>query len=388
MRFLLGLVFLIGLLQAEPSAFFSDAPADTEPSALPADETVSGSADGLYSDEPQVQQKVLYLNYVDVPERIFKGQIFPLTVKVLSTEEHFEDIGYGFVHGSGYKLLTPIPERRPAGRFYLDTFYFLATGSRVTTPDLTASLRFSDFHETNPTTLAGKSIEVVTLNPPQGFANVIADDFQITNYKTTRYNRSQNIAVFSAAAQRCNIEAMHFDRIEQQGIESVTADHNRSTVTYYVVLPKKYENFSFSFFNLRTQAFEEVLIPIIVEDDSVSTQSDLKPTEHKHTQIKIGIAAAVAGISFLLFVFRRKLVYFVFVIIPAVYIAYAAVPIEHACIKSGSPIYLLPMENGTTFEVTTEQMSLEVEGKIKGYIKVKLDNNKIGWVKNEDLCVR
>ena len=92
--------------------------------------------------------------------------------------------------------------------------------------------------------------------------------------------------------------------------------------------------------------------------------------------------------SFLLFVFRRKIIYFIGVIIPALYIAYAAVPIEYACIKEGSPIYLLPMENSTTFEVTSKRLSLEVQGSITGFKKIKLENNKIGWVKNEDLCVR
>ncbi|MDX1295547.1 MAG: hypothetical protein R3302_04735 [Sulfurimonadaceae bacterium] len=365
MRTLLGLFLLIGLLWAESP--------DTE----------------LYSDEPDaIQQKVLYLNYVELPERVFKGEIFTLTVKVLSTEEHFEDISYSFKHGNGYKLLTPVPERRTEGRFNFDTFYFLATSSRVTTPQLTASLKFSDFHETSPTTLPGKKIDVVTLNPPKGYANILAESFEITNYKTTRYNRSHNIAVFTAEASRSDIEALKLRGYEKQGIESVVASHHSSLITYYAVIPKKYENLTFSYFNLTTEKFEEVLIPIIVDDDTVSTQSDLKPTEHKHTRIKISIAAAVAGISFLLFIFRRKVIYFVFVIIPAIYIAYAAVPIQYACIKANSPLYLLPMENGTTFEITTERMSLEVQGSIEGFKKVKLKNNKIGWVRNEDLCLR
>ena len=381
MRFFLALLLLAGLLHAEPSALFAD---PAEPLANEA----AAQGDGAYVDEPEVEQKVLYLSYVNLPERVFKGSIFSLSVKLLSTEDHFEDIAYAFRHGHGYKLLNPLPERRNEGRYYYDTFYFLVTGSSLQTPELTASLRFSDFHETSPTTLPGKKIEVVTLNPPRDFAHLIAESFQITDYKTTRYNRGSNIAVFSAKAVRSDIESLKLDGIEKQGVESVSPSHKEATITYYAVIPKKYEHLIFSYFNLKSERFEEVLIPIIVEDDSVSTQSDLKPTEHKHEKIKIAVAAAVAGISFLLFIFRRKVIYFIFVIIPAIYIAYAAVPIQYACIKAESPIYLLPMENGTTFEITAKRTSLEVQGEIEGFTKVKLENNKIGWVKNEDLCVR
>ncbi len=171
-----------------------------------------------YSDEPVVQQKVLYLSYVSVPERVFKGEIFSLTVRTLSTEDRFEDINYAFKHGHGYKLLTPIPERRMEGRYFHDTFYFLSTSSRLRTPDLTASIQFSDFHQASPTTLGGKDISVVTLNPGKGFSNILADSFEITNYKTTRYNRGSNIVVFSARAARSHVEAMHCSKIDKQGI--------------------------------------------------------------------------------------------------------------------------------------------------------------------------
>jgi hypothetical protein len=389
MRFLLGLALFVCLLQAEPSAFYSDAPEEAATAEAYGNTTAeTDTAAERYSDEPEVVQKVLYLSYVEMPERIFKGELFSITVKVLSTEDHFEDIGYTFSKAAGCKLLNEVPERRSEGHYFYDTFHFIATGSNLRTPDLTASLRFSDFHETSSTTLAGKSVDVVTLNPPRNYANILAEHFEITNYKTTRYNRGSNIVVFSAKAGRSDIELLKLSNVEKQGIESVQPDVNEAQITYFAIIPSKLESLNFSYFNLKSERFTDVLIPVIVEDDTVSTQSDLKPTEHKHTTAKIAIAAGIAGVSFLLFVFRRKIIYFIGVIIPALYIAYAAVPIEYACIKEGSPIYLLPMENSTTFEVTSKRLSLEVQGSITGFKKIKLENNKIGWVKNEDLCVR
>lgn len=339
-----------------------------------------------YSDEPEVKQKVLYQSYVKVPERVFKNEIFPLTVKTLSTIDRFSDISYSFAHGEGLRLLSEKPERIIEGRYYFDTFYFQATSDWLRTPDITAALLYSQFRTSNPTTLQGKSIDVVTLNPGADFANVLAETFDILNYKTTHYDRNHNIAVFSIQAQRCNIEAFRLKNITKQGVESIDVSPGISTMTYFAVIPKKLDNLTFSYFNLVSETFQSVLIPIIVDDDTVSTQSDLTPIDHKHTFIKIVAAGIVATVSLILLLLRRKLVYALFVLLPGLYIAYAAVPIQHACIKEGSPIYLLPMERGTIFEMTTYQYSLEVQGAIKGYTKVKLQNDKIGWVKNEDLC--
>ena len=339
-----------------------------------------------YSDTPEVVQKVLYLNYAEQPERVYKGQIFTVTYKTLSTVEYFEDILYSFQQGRGVKVLNSEPERRTEGHYYYDTFYFLSTSRSLRLPNVTASIKFSDFHDDHSVTLAGKKIEVVTLNPTPGFSNLLAKSVEITNYKTTRYNQKYNIAVFSLRAEHSNIEAFSLKNAVEQGIESVVNDHNISTITYYAVIPKKLENLTFTYFELGSEKFRHLLMPIIVEDDSVSTQSDLKPIERKHTQIKISIAAGVAFVGLVLLLLRRKLLYLLLVVIPGIYIAYAAIPVQYACIKEGSQIYLLPMERGTVFETTTQRQTLEVHGNVNDYVKVKLLNDQIGWIKNEDLC--
>jgi hypothetical protein len=61
-------------------------------------------------------------------------------------------------------------------------------------------------------------------------------------------------------------------------------------------------------------------------------------------------------------------------------------PAKEVCIKQGAQLQLLPVDNGTIFETTSSQYTLTKEGTAKGYTKVKLTNDKIGWVKNEDIC--
>lgn len=337
-------------------------------------------------NETKVIQKVLYLDYADIPERVFKGQIFPLTLKVLSTVGQIEELVYTFSTLRGLDLLSKEPERIIKGRYTYDTFYFVAKSQWLQTPNIRASLHLDDDFESNLATLSGKRLDVITLNPASNFANVIANDFNITGHKTTSYDQQSNILVFSAQASQAALDVFHLNSVIKQGLESIDVRSRISEMTYYAVIPKRVDNMVFTYFQLASEKFIEVSIPIIVDDDMVSTQSDLKPTEFRHKLLKITIAGGIALVGLILLLLHKKLYYLVFIIIPGIYIAYAAVPISHACIMENSPIYLLPMTNGTVFETTTYRQTLEVEGEIKGYTKVKLENNKIGWIKNEDLC--
>ncbi|MDA3907805.1 MAG: hypothetical protein PF437_01830, partial [Sulfurimonas sp.] len=159
-----------------------------------------------------------------------------------------------------------------------------------------------------------------------------------------------------------------------------------SKIVYYAVINKDIEHFSFSYFSLEKNKFLRINIPIIVIDDSVTTQTDLKPTDQSRERLKMTIAGAVSLVAFIFILWRKKYIYLVSLIIPLVYIAYLAVPSKEVCIKLNSEIYLLPVHNGTIFERTSSVYHLQKEGSVKDFVKVKLKNEKIGWVKNEDIC--
>jgi hypothetical protein len=208
----------------------------------------------------------------------------------------------------------------------------------------------------------------------------------LLEYKTTTYDEQHNIVIFVATATNCDISAFKLQNVYKQGIESITESHFDSKIVYYVVINKEIQNFSFSYFNLEKNKFLLLNIPIIVDDDSVTTQSDLKPIDQSRQRIKMTIAGIIALIAFIFVLWRKKYIYLIFIIIPLVYIAYIAIPSKDVCIKKGANIYLLPVNNGTIFEQTNTIYHLQKEGSVKNFVKVKLKNEKIGWVKNEDIC--
>ena len=125
-----------------------------------------------------IVQKVLYLNYADVPKRVFKGQIFAVTLKTLSTIGQVDNLTYTFSDAHGLKLFSNEPERVMKGKYAYDTFYFLAKTQWLQTPHIEASLLADQYIDTKIATLPGKKVEVVTLNPASDFSNIIANDFE------------------------------------------------------------------------------------------------------------------------------------------------------------------------------------------------------------------
>jgi len=328
--------------------------------------------------------KVIYLSYEKVPTRVIQGEIFPVTIKALSTLRNSQDIKYSFSNVSGLKILNEIPVRERKGKYFYDTFNFLSTTSYASLPDIEASLIGSTEH--NSTILKGEKLNVIKLNPRQNFSNIIANNFELVKYKTTTYDKEHNIIVFVASAANSDITAMEFQNVYKQGSESVTESYQESRITYFVVVDKKLENFSFSYFNLLKNNFALVNIPIVVIEDSVTTQSDLKPKDQSKERLKVTIAGVVAIVIFIFILIRKKYIYFTFILVPLGYMAYVVIPDRIVCIKEGTQIRLLPVENGTIFETTSEVLHLHKEGSALKFTKVKLQNEKIGWVKNEDIC--
>jgi len=346
----------------------------------------TADVDVPYEEALETPSKVLYLNFENIPQRVLKGEVFPITVKTLCVIQDFKDIQYKLSNMQGLKLLSDTPSRVKNAKFYYDTFYFIATSQNAKLPDFEATLIDKNEKSYESTHLSGETLNIISLNPKSDFSNIIANSFDIVEYKTTSYDATHNIVVFVATAQNCDISALKLSGVYKQGIESVTNSFTDAKVTYYAIIDKSIQTLSFSYFNLVKNRFIFVNIPIIVNDDSVTTQSDLKPKDQSNEILKMGAAAVVALVAFIIILWRRKYIYLIFIALPLAYILSITLPSKEVCVKEGSGIYLLPMSNGTIFEKTPKEYRLQKEAEVKGWVKVQLQDQKIGWVKNEDLC--
>ena len=377
-KFLLAWLFLCASLFANIN--------DVNDLQTPKEQQELSGADIPYEESIDTLSKVIYLSYEKIPKRVLKGEIFSITIKNLCVVKDFVNITYKLSNEEGLNIINPIPLRDKDSKYFYDTFYFIATSQNAKLPDFEATLIDTDEKAYKTTILSGEKLNVISLNPKSDFSNIIANSFDILEYKTTNYDATHNIVVFVATAINSDISALKLNGVYKQGIESATHTGNDSKITYYAIVGKSMSNLSFSYFNVLKNRFIFVNIPLIVSDDSVTTQSDLKPTDQSNEIIKMGVAATVAFLAFLIILWRKRYIYLIFIFIPLAYILSIALPSKEVCVKEGSAIYLLPMSNGTIFEKATTQYNLQKEAEIEGWTKVQLNNEKIGWVKDEDIC--
>ncbi len=336
--------------------------------------------------EEEIQAKLLYQSYFELPEKLFKGQVFTLTIKALSAREDYESLTYDFSNSLGLKLLSVEPIRKIELPYLYDTFYFQVTGNQVKTPDISTSLIFKNLSGSLKEDLRGKKIETVSLNPEKDFSSILANGFKVLEYKTSPYDKQNNIVVFSAEAKMANLKDFSLKIAVKEGIDTYEELLPYSNFTYYAVVSKHLNELKFSYFDLDTRHFKDVIIPIIVVNDRVSTQTDLAPTQNTHAFKKIILASIVSVLGLALFIIRRKKFYLLIFIIPLLFIAKLSIPTKHVCITEDSNIYLLPMKNGTIFEQAPYRFRTEALGEAQDYTKIRMPNNQIGWIKDEDLC--
>lgn len=372
---------LLAFLLIFYTSFAEDTNTSVEPTSLevaPQEQPTQEVSDG---------PEIIELSYDTVPRRIVNGEIFSITIKSLSTDPNYQDISFSLENGVHVKLIDDKTTQTKEGNYFYDTFYFQVTGSNAVLPDVVATASDeSGVSYPVQTKLHGQRLNVVTLNPRADFSNVLAEDFNLLTHKITSYDKDHNIVLFTATATRSDLSRMQISNVEKQGIESIDNSFMSPRVTYYVVIKKGIENFEFTYFNLKDQAFEKVSIPIVVDDDSVVTQSDLSPKDQKMTGLKVTIAGIFLLVMLAFIVWRKKYKLLVILILPIAYIVSVVKPSSLMCVKQGANVYLLPLNNGTVFYKTLTEEKLEIEGESGDFKKVKLGSDKIGWVKNEDAC--
>ncbi len=385
-KLLFILLSLCTLIWAEPSGTTDAA----SPLSAPQEETTPAVADPVLpvaSDSvPSISQGArggIALKLSSIPNRLHIGEIFPVTLKVTPIDVASGNIEYSLQGEEGIRIFSQTPVRSVREDGVYDTFYFLVQSDTVRIPDMAAMVTSTG--EVSPT-LEGMVLSASPLSPPATYANVLADSFKVIDYKTTAYNQTSNIVVFTVKAKRCNIATFSLANVLSQGFESKLPNVDESVMTYYAIIPNNVKSLDFTIFNLSKNRHEAISIPIVVDDDAVSTQSDLSPTDFRHTELKVGAALLLAAISIGIYFWRRSRWYLYFAVLPLLYVVMVFLPNSTVCVRKGVPVYLLPITHGTVFETTQKEEKLEIENTVGDFVKVRLENEKVGWVNEHDRC--
>ena len=153
------------------------------------------------------------------------------------------------------------------------------------------------------------------------------------------------------------------------------------------IIPIYKKNIIFNYYNTTNNRFEKIVVPIVFEEELVSTQTDLNPNNSSFEFYKKVAVGVFALILLLLFIWKKNFYILVLFLLVTIFLMVFAMPNKNITLKEGTVIYILPTKNSTIFQKVNKPIVVEDMKRKNGFIKVMFGSgaeNFIGWVKEED----
>ncbi|BAF69983.1 conserved hypothetical protein [Nitratiruptor sp. SB155-2] len=316
-----------------------------------------------------------------VPDSLFVGEIFPVTIKFFIPGLTPEDqIPMVFQNELNLQMRYSEEPLQIVDGYAVKKIYFKVTGVPAKLPDVIFS--FQEIRQR----LTGLPLQVKQLNAPENFCHVLAKRLDIKEFDSVQYDRTSNLILMRIVGLYANLEDFKLPFARLQKIKEINESFPVMDILYYAILPSHFSQLRFHYFDPDAREFKLISIPIIVKDEIVSTQSDINPTEDKSRFTKIALLG-MFGILFLLYgIWKRGIFWILLAVVMLGYMGYLLIPAEKVCIKKGSKIYILPTKQSTIFKINNKKNSFFKLNEANGYIKIMLPDKKIGWVKEDDVC--
>lgn len=388
MKYLIFFFLLISTLQSQTYDLNKDFTSN-QASAFQNEENANSIEKNSENIFVNPTEQNLYLSYISFPEKIFKNQRFEIVLKAIVTTTNYDKIETKFNDSIDVDILNAdSPWLQSQEQTYENRYFFKAYKEDFKIPpfevvlikdEVVVEIQKIEPKETIYTEI-GKSVD--------NFSSIIAKNLVINAHKTKQYNNDELITIFDISATQSNLEDFYIKNVKEQGISSITDNYPEQELLYYLVLPVHTKKLDFSYYNTNEKRFVTVKVPIILENELVSTQTDLNPnTSNILFYKKVGSGVVFIILVVLYFIKKNKL-YLIASLIALIVLLVYVMPNKTAILKKDSYIYILPTKKSTIFQKTNKDFVVEVSIKRGEFIKVVFnqDNNSlIGWVKEEDL---
>jgi len=316
------------------------------------------------------------IEYSFVPKRVYKKQVFPISF--LSRTKISGKILFKFEGDKSPILKTPVIINDGTKTFY--TFYFKTDKELFKIPSVNININGKD------NKLDGIEIPVQELPKRADFCGVIASGLKIKSYQASVYDEKTNLVAISIEAHDANLEDIYVPDALKDGIENLKRDGSRIEGNYYIVLPANQKRLSFSYFDTIKDKFIKKRIPISIDDGSVAAQTDLNPRDDSFEALKKYVLLGFIIVFLLLFIWKRDAFYLIIGVLSSVALLTFYTPLKKICVKSGSPLYIIPTYNSTVSGYTDQKFTTTELYKRGEYHKITYKNGIIGWIKDEDIC--
>ncbi|GAA8154162.1 SH3 domain-containing protein [Helicobacter pylori] len=346
--------------------------------------------------EPEeIKAKVAYVKIPQLEDLentpVYIGQTIGVTYDLLLFDAEFLEakIKDG-LDKTQIELLNKMPKwKKVEQELFRATYYYKIKGVKAIIPSLEVSA-FSNKDKYIDHSIAPKvTLQVTDLSKNPRYANVMAKDLQVVQYKTKDYDDKNNILVMELAFKEANWEDFHIKEAIKQGFDNASLNQIKAkegSVFYYCVLPKTLQNLSFDYFSLSNRQFKTLSFSAIPTQDTTGIQSDLIPKNNFLVFSNVALLALCMFFLVLFFIFGRKLIFLGLGILCLGFVLYHLLFTQKsALLLAHKKIRILPTQNSTILGLSKDEMPIKILGSHDDYYKILTPHEQIGWVKKDEV---
>ncbi|MUU19800.1 SH3 domain-containing protein [Helicobacter pylori] len=346
--------------------------------------------------EPEeIKAKVAYVKIPQLEDLentpVYIGQTIGVTYDLLLFDAEFLEAKIkDELDKTQIELLSKMPKwKKVEKELFRATYYYKIKGIRASIPSLEVSA-FSNKDKYIDHSIAPKvALQVTDLSKNPRYANVMAKDLQVVQYKTKDYDDKNNILVMELAFKEATWEDFHIKEAIKQGFDNASLNQIKAkegSVFYYCVLPKTLQNLSFDYFSLSNRQFKTLSFSAIPTQDTTGIQSDLIPKNNFLVFSNVALLALCVFFLVLFFIFGRKLIFLGLGILCLGFVLYHLLFTQKsALLLAHKKIRILPTQNSTILGLSKDEMPIKILGSHDDYYKILTPHEQIGWVKKDEV---
>ncbi|GAA7044122.1 SH3 domain-containing protein [Helicobacter pylori] len=346
-------------------------------------------------DPEEIKAKVVYVKIPRLEDLennpVYIGQTIGVTYDLLLFDAEFLEAKIkDELDKTQIELLSKMPKwKKVEKELFRATYYYKIKGIKASIPSLEVSA-FSNKDKYIDYSIAPKvTLQVTDLSKNPRYANVMAKDLQVLQYKTKDYDDKNNILVVELAFKEANWEDFHIKEALKQGFDNASLNQIKAkegSVFYYCVLPKTIQNLSFDYFSLSNRQFKTLSFSTIPTQDTTGIQSDLIPKNNFLVFSNVALLALCVFFLVLFFIFGRKLIFLGLGILCLGFVLYNLLFTQKsALLLAHKKIRILPTQNSTILGLSKNEMPIKILGSHDDYYKILTPHEQIGWVKKDEV---
>ncbi|WRB51710.1 SH3 domain-containing protein [Helicobacter pylori] len=346
-------------------------------------------------DPEEIKAKVVYVKIPRLEDLennpVYIGQTIGVTYDLLLFDAEFLEAKIkDELDKTQIELLSKMPKwKKVEKELFRATYYYKIKGVKASIPSLEVSA-FSNKDKYIDYSIAPKvTLQVTDLSKNPRYANVMAKDLQVLQYKTKDYDDKNNILVVELAFKEANWEDFHIKEALKQGFDNASLNQIKAkegSVFYYCVLPKTIQNLSFDYFSLSNRQFKTLSFSTIPTQDTTGIQSDLIPKNNFLVFSNVALLALCVFFLVLFFIFGRKLIFLGLGILCLGFVLYNLLFTQKsALLLAHKKIRILPTQNSTILGLSKNEMPIKILGSHDDYYKILTPHEQIGWVKKDEV---